>query len=216
VGLKRGVMFTGIIDHCGEILAIEQNTTQISLTVRSKFDDLLLGESIAIDGVCLTVTYFQNNTFKVELSPETMYLTFARNYQPNLLVNLERALRLSDRLGGHFVTGHVDGVCEVEHIQAHGEFKEIIFKGIKKSFKPFLVRKGSVAINGVSLTINAVAKDNFSTMLIPHTLQQTTLSQLKVGHNVNIEFDYLAKLVFNQLKGEQNEKYLSGDYRRGA
>src|SRR5262249_18310924 len=113
-------------------------------------------------------------------------------------VNLERSLRLMDRLGGHFVTGHIDGLCHLTHRIPHQEFVEMQFTIAPGSHR-FLVKKGSVAINGVSLTINEVFENGFSVMLIPHTLARTNLDSLVVGDRVNIEFDYLAKLVVNQL-----------------
>jgi riboflavin synthase len=192
-------MFTGIVDHCGQISSIEKNDTKYSVAITSDFSDLELGESIAIDGACLTVVSFANRQFTVELSPETMRLTTAGQYKEKGMVNLERSLRLSDRLSGHFVTGHVDGVCRVHAIQAHNEFLEIAFKDIDQEHRPFLVKKGSVAINGVSLTLNEVSEEGFKIMLIPHTLQRTNLAHLQVGECVNVEYDYLAKLVCKQI-----------------
>lgn len=199
-------MFTGIVDHCGQIAKIEPYENHCCLTIASHFNDLVLGESIAIDGACLTVTEHNNSQFTVQLSPETMRLTTASHYQVGTSLNLERSLRLSDRLGGHFVTGHVDGLCEIKAIICQQEFTEIQFHKVLAEHKNLLVKKGSVAINGVSLTINEVTTDGFAVMLIPHTLEITNLSGLKVGHQVNVEYDYLAKLIQNQINRDAYEK----------
>lgn len=192
-------MFTGIIDHCGQIKAIKKADDYFQLTIASQFSDLSIGESIAIDGACLTVTSYSDGLFTVDLSKETVRLTTAAFYEPLMTVNLERALTLTDRLGGHFVTGHVDGMGRVSHIKELAEFKEYVFDEISPDFRYYLVKKGSIAVNGVSLTINEVEKNYFTVMLIPHTLERTNLSQLLVGDKINLEFDYLAKLVRNQL-----------------
>jgi riboflavin synthase len=191
-------MFSGIVDHCGQIKEIVQSDKSFRITISSEFSDLNLGESIAIDGACLTVTSINGKNFTVELSPETRNLTIARYYKEEVAVNLERSLRLIDRLGGHFVTGHVDGTCRIKLIQKHDDFMEIHFDSFPAKFNSYLVKKGSIAINGVSLTLNEIEENSFKVMLIPHTLQVSNLSTLTVGDPVNIEFDYLAKLVINQ------------------
>jgi riboflavin synthase len=192
-------MFTGIVDHCGHVVAIEQGAKNFRVTIKTEFSDFALGESIAIDGACLTVISIADNNVTVELSPETMRLTTARNYKEGVKVNLERSLKVNDRFGGHFVTGHVDGTCRVGLISDHGEFIEIEFDDFSPSFESYLVKKGCIAVNGVSLTLNDVDENCFRVMLIPHTLQITNLATLKTGDSVNLEFDYLAKLVINQM-----------------
>lgn len=196
-------MFTGIIDHCGQIKNIEiRADNYLQFTIKSDFEDLKLGESIAIDGICLTVTSHQQGCFTVDLSSETIDLTLAAHYAVGDTVNLERALRLTDRLGGHFVTGHVDALAQVSKILPGDGFLEIYVNQIKDG-SSFLVKKGSIAINGVSLTINEVIGQQFKIMLIPHTLSITNLSHLKEGSFVNLEYDYLAKLVINQMQREK-------------
>lgn len=200
-------MFTGIIDHYGYIKKIEKIPSGIRLTIGSTFNEIIIGESIAVDGVCLTVTEYKANEFAVDISPETLQLSLIRHYCVNDKVNLERSLRLSDRLSGHFVTGHTDGLAVLQEIIAKDEFKEYIFKPTNTDFVSFLTKKGSVALNGVSLTLNEVNMDYFSVMLIPHTLTITNLSSLEVGDVVNIEYDYLAKILYNQLTVMKHEKF---------
>jgi len=194
-------MFTGLIHHCGRIEKIEPLATGIRLMIETQFEDLELGESIAVDGACLTVTELKPKRFTVELSTETLDLTIAQKYIPQQLVNLERALSLSDRLGGHFVTGHVDQTAEIGNITKHDEFYEYVIQGLKSENQNLLVTKGSITVNGVSLTVNKITNQGCHLMLIPHTLAQTNLKQLKVEDKVNIEFDLLAKLIAQQIRG---------------
>jgi riboflavin synthase len=186
-------MFTGIIDHCGTIIQIDPQRIQIECA----FQQLELGESIAIDGICLTIDGIQGSLFSSDISPETMAVTTARQFKPLQKVNLERALQPSSRLGGHFVLGHVDQVAHLVLIRPEGEFIEMQFSGLDKKY---LISKGSIAINGVSLTINALTENGFSVMLIPHTLERTNLSVLHINDVVNIEFDMMAKMVVEQCQ----------------
>ncbi|OGT40982.1 MAG: riboflavin synthase subunit alpha [Gammaproteobacteria bacterium RIFCSPHIGHO2_12_FULL_40_19] len=188
-------MFTGIVDHCGAITAISRGSNAIRLSISTQFNDLTLGESICVDGVCLTVTNTDLTYFECDLSPETLHLTLAKNYSVGDSVNLERSMRISDRLGGHIVTGHVDGVLRIKTVEMQNEFVCCEFFEINASHHLLLTPKGSVCINGVSLTINSVDPQYFSVMLIPHTLQRTNLHRLKINDCVNVEYDYLAKLV---------------------
>lgn len=193
-------MFTGLVDHCDEVLDCVPAKGGLQLAIRTQFADLALGESIAVDGICLTVSALGAHQFHCELSPETLRLTTASQWQNGTRLNLERALRPMDRLGGHFVTGHIDQVAQLAHREAQADFVMLRFTDIAPAAQPLLVTKGSVAVNGVSLTINAVNAHGFDVMLIPHTLQHTNLAQLMPGRRVNLEFDLLAKLVANQLQ----------------
>jgi riboflavin synthase len=189
-------MFTGIVDHCGEIISREG----ISVKIKTHFKDLKLGESIAIDGICLTVTETSSDYFCCEVSPETDRLTTSKNFKIKNKVNLERALLATDRLGGHIVMGHVDTMTYLSSKEQQGDFWKMRFSGIDKNGLSYFVKKGSVAVNGVSLTINEVCKDGFEVMLIPHTLLRTNLGNLEVNNSVNIEYDYFARYMINYLE----------------
>jgi len=191
-------MFTGIIDHCGTISDIVRRDKSLCLSIACQFDDLQMGESIAVDGICLTVIEPQPKQFLCEISPETLALTTAQFFQSGRRVNLERALRPADRFGGHFVMGHIDLHCQVAQMLPQDGFINCHFSGLGELARPFLARKACIAINGVSLTINTVAADGFTVMLIPHTLARTNLSDLTVGDKVNIEVDYLARFVLER------------------
>jgi len=189
---EGGDMFTGIVDHCGCVRDLQKIASGLRITIETQFCDFALGESIAVDGVCLTLVEFSDSLIHFEISPETIEKTTAAAWQKNSRVNLERALRVGDRLGGHFVLGHVDTCVTVSEIKDQENYREMFF-AVENT--RYLVPKGSVAINGVSLTINEVFKNSFSVMLIPHTQDRTNLADLKVNDFVNIEFDYLVKAV---------------------
>lgn len=190
-------MFTGIIDHVGTLTIIQHTATGLRLQLQTNFYDLTLGESISVDGICLTVSDIKEYSFYCDISPETLSVTTAANFREGQKVNLERALLPSDRLGGHFVLGHVDKIAMVKSRQEQPEYVTFSFGDFTTAEQLLLVNKGSITINGVSLTINSVAKGEFQVMLVPHTLQKTNLQGLQVGDSVNIEFDYLAKIVRN-------------------
>jgi riboflavin synthase len=199
---ENDIMFTGIIDHCGVITEIEKKQQAYQLKIQTNFTDLILGESIAVEGVCLTVTDTEKNSFFCDISPETLRVTSADNFKTNRQVNLERALQLNSRLGGHMVAGHIDQTAKIESISQINEFTQLVCSDILPENMPYLIKKGSIAINGVSLTINEVTSNGFTVMLIPHTLTITTLSELKTNETINIEFDMIAKMIF-----EQTQKY---------
>lgn len=197
-------MFTGIVHHCGKILSITETPNSAIFCIETLFEDLAIGESIAVNGSCLTVTKLEPHCFFAELSPETMAVTIAGNCVVGELVNLERAMTLTDRLGGHLVSGHVDQTLTVSAIKTLDEFVEIHFSGVRYQDQGYLIPKGSVAINGVSLTVNTISDRAFSVMLIPHTWQHTNLSHLSVAKRVNVEFDLIAKVI-----GRVTQEYLN-------
>lgn len=201
-GLRLGetTMFTGIVDHTGCIQSIETLANGLCFKITTKFTRLTLGESIAVDGVCLTVTDQHQGEFCCDVSPETLSLTTLGDYKIGDRVNLERALAVGDRMGGHYVTGHVDGKLRMINARRHAQYLEIGFSGFTQNQLAYLVPKGSVTINGVSLTINRVEKGALSVMLIPHTYDITNLCHLTQGAYVNVEYDYYAKTIAHQLK----------------
>lgn len=197
-------MFTGIIDHFGIIQKMLFGEKSIRIEISCDFIDLIEGESIAVNGICLTAIAPEQKLFLADVSPETFKLTNAKYWHEGSRVNLERSLRLSDRLGGHFVMGHVDKVCQLSQKIPAADFTTMIFSGLTNSDKSFLVKKGSVCVNGISLTINEVTADNFQVMIIPHTAQRTNLHLVEVGDYVNIEFDWLARITVNWLQQRES------------
>ena len=193
-------MFTGCIDHCGHLVQIENLPSGKRFHIASRFEDLKLGESIAINGVCLSVVQIKADEFLVDVSPETLKVAEFSALLPGCLVNLERSMVLNERLNGHFVLGHVDATAILTQITAYHDFMEYSFECQDPQAQLFLVKKGCVAINGVSLTLNQVHDNRFTVMLIPDTLAKTNLSALRPLDHVTIEYDYLAKLTFNQNK----------------
>lgn len=166
-------------------------------TVNLDLSDVKIGDSIAVNGICLTVTALHPSQFTVAVSQETLNCTYGLD-QFGYSVNLEKAMRLSDRLGGHLVSGHVDAIGTVIKFEPIGECFQLIIQA-PQPVLPYLARKGSIAVNGVSLTINAIEEDRFSINLIPHTLANTTLNKLSPGMRVNLETDMLARYVARLL-----------------
>jgi len=189
-------MFTGLIEDLGSLRDIHTGADQARLTVATGLPmaELTLGESIAVNGVCLTVTSFGDGVFSADVSPETMACTSLGNLARGARVNLERALRLSDRLGGHLVTGHVDGQGRIVERRKDGNAWRFKFQADADVIS-FLVAKGSVTIDGISLTVNEVSDDAFSLAIIPLTLSKTTLQDRNVGDVVNVETDLIGKYV---------------------
>lgn len=189
-------MFTGLIEDLGTVRELRQGSAGARLTVATAIpmDELKLGESIAVNGICLTVTSFGGGSFTADVSPETLDRSNLSALLPGSRVNLERALRLGDRLGGHWVSGHVDAVGILEQLQRDGNAWRLGFR-LPAEISRYLVEKGSVAIDGISLTVNSVCAETFSVAIIPHTLALTTLKEAKVGAQVNIETDILGKYV---------------------
>lgn len=195
-------MFTGIIDHFGFLTKCEETRQSRVLQFSSKFESFSPGESISVNGACLTVTRYDRDSFSVDVSSETLNLTNLANLKIGDPVNFERALRLGDRLGGHMVSGHVDSTATILAVENEGEYRKLAFTRIPEQSRKFLIKKGSIAVNGVSLTINQVnrATGDFEVMLIPHTLERTNLSGLKAGAIVNLEFDATVKTILERVE----------------
>jgi riboflavin synthase len=192
-------MFTGIIESLGKIIAIQKNGNRFVLTIQSHFKNLKLGESIAVEGVCLTLVQQKKGQFQVELGQETLRKTTLKNLKIDSMVNLERALRLKDRLGGHYVQGHIDGVGKILSIHPEKNSKIFTFS-YPKSMGAYLIPKGSIAIDGISLTIVKVTSEIFTSSILSYTEKNTSLKNKKVGDFVNLEADLFAKIVEKQLK----------------
>lgn len=191
-------MFTGIISAIGSITQATPLETGLRLTIQAPtldLSDVALGDSIAHNGVCLTVISKEGATYQVDVSRETLDCTVGLNGAGGAgELNLEKALRLSDRLGGHLVAGHVDGVGEVIRLAPVGESHELVIRAPQELAKT-IASKGSITVNGVSLTTNRITNADFSINLIPHTMAMTTLHHLRVGSRVNLEVDLIARYV---------------------
>jgi riboflavin synthase len=191
-------VFTGLVQALGRIERVDREGAGTRFTIawdgRPEDDPLELGESVAVNGCCLTVVAVDGGRFEVQAGPETLLRTNLGARRAGDRVNLERALRVGDRLGGHFVQGHVDTTAALRQRRPEGEWEFLAF-AIDPAWTPLMVPKGSIAVDGVSLTLVDVDADGFSVMLIPHTLAVTTLGLIRPGDAVNIEADMLAKHV---------------------
>lgn len=188
-------MFTGIIQSTGKIESITPAGEDLKLNIQVgslDMSDVQIGDSIAVNGVCLTAVTFDATHFEVHVSKETLNCTVGLDSMRE--VNLEKALRLSDRLGGHLVSGHVDGVGQVVRFEPAGDCWLLMVRA-PHALSRYVAVKGSIAIDGVSLTVNTVEQDTFSMNLIPHTIENTTLKHLGIGSRVNLEVDLIARYV---------------------
>lgn len=196
-------MFTGIIEATGHIATTTQTSGDISLTINSAtldLSDVKVGDSIAVNGVCLTATSINIPQFTVDVSKETLNVTTGLDQKKP--VNLEKALTLQDRLGGHLVSGHVDGVGEVVQFEPVHDCWLLAIKA-PHALSKYIARKGSICVNGVSLTVNAIEHDVFTTNIIPHTIEKTTLGTLEQGSHVNLEIDLIARYVERMQQWEE-------------
>jgi riboflavin synthase len=199
-------MFTGIIENKGRFLRVEYQGQKKRLTLELPMNltEVQLGDSININGVCLTIVEKGGQTIQLDLSPETLQKTVLGGLKEGDKVNLERALRLTDRLGGHIVTGHIDGIGII--VEKRKEMDFLNFKiRIPKSISKYVVQKGSIAIDGISLTVNESQGEDIQLSLIPYTLEKTTLMDKKVGDQVNVESDVLGKYVEKLLDREDRK-----------
>ena len=188
-------MFTGIIQAVGHIDSVTQMGDDVKLSVQAAnlgLDELIAGDSIAVNGVCLTVAQLSKTHFQAHVSKETLNVTEGLNSKNS--VNLEKALRLNDRLGGHLVSGHVDGIGQVLRFEQAGDCWLLTVRAPHQISK-YIAKKGSICVNGVSLTVNTILHDTFTMNIIPHTLENTTFKYLKVSNLVNLEIDQIARYV---------------------
>jgi riboflavin synthase len=188
-------MFTGIIQAVGKIETITKVGPDLKLSIWAHnlgLDDVKIGDSIAVNGVCLTVIHLNKTHFEVQVSKETIDVTTSLSSKQ--AVNLEKALRLQDRLGGHLVSGHVDGVGQVVQFETLGDCW-LLAIAAPNAISKYIAKKGSISVNGVSLTVNSIQGDTFTMNIIPHTLENTMFKNLKVGSDVNLEIDQIARYI---------------------
>ena len=206
-------MFTGIILGKGKIVEKRSSGSGMVFSLEPDFDltDPEEGESIAVNGVCLTAKNIRARRFTVDVSPESLARTNLGKLSVGSKVNLERALRLSDRLGGHMVSGHVDAISTVVERRSKGDFVQFTF-GIAAGLAKYIIEKGSIAIDGTSLTVNSCDDKTFSIVVIPHTLEVTLLGTVREGDSVNIEVDLIGKYVEKMLQAEpdNSDKFHGG------
>ena len=199
-------MFTGLVESLGEIRDVIVAGDGTDLVVAAGIgSELTVGESVAVNGACLTVVERGRDTFRFQAGPETLRRTNLGQLRVGDRVNLERSVRLGDRLGGHIVQGHIDGLGKIADRQRAGEWETVWF-ACPAELALQMVRKGSIAVDGVSLTLVEVLADRFSVALIPHTLVQTTLGFKKVGDAVNLETDIIAKYVGKEVEGYKSSQ----------
>lgn len=200
-------MFTGIIEEIGTISAVRRNPLEAKLTIFAEkiFSDLKIGDSVAVNGVCLTASEISGNTFTADVMNETFHRSSLSELKSGSHVNLERAMASDGRFGGHIVAGHVDGTGIITNIKKDDNAVWYTISA-DSSIMKYIIEKGSVAIDGISLTVAEVLKDSFSVSVIPHTAKETILSQKKLGDTVNLENDLVGKYVEKLLNFNHDEK----------
>ena len=194
-------MFTGLIEAVCTVMSVRrsENTMQLSIDLGGLASDGRIGDSIAINGACLTIAKLEGGLATFELSGETLAKSTLGKLKPSAQVNVERAIRAADRFGGHFVQGHIDGIATIKAIDKHGQFADMKFAAGPGLLNAMVV-KGSVAVDGISLTIASIDQNSFTVALIPETLNKTTLSRVKISCEVNIETDIIVKTIKTQLE----------------
>lgn len=192
-------MFTGLVETTGTIKTIERRASSAILTIEPSGVPARIGDSVAVNGICLTVTKISKGLFSFDVSNETIKKTTIGDWKAGQLVNLETSLKAGDEIGGHFVSGHVDEVGSVSSVKKEGQDSRYKIK-MSKDFVKYLVPQGSVGVDGISLTVAAIGADHFEIVIIPHTLKMTNMKNFKVGTKVNLEADMLGKYVVGYLQ----------------
>lgn len=199
-------MFTGLVEELGKVKTIEKGAKSVRITIAAKkvLEDVKLGDSIAVNGTCLTAVDFDSTYFTADVMPETVNKTVLAHLRPGDLVNLERTLRLGDRFGGHMVSGHVDSVGKII-AKDQNDIAIIVKISVTPETNRYIIKKGSIAIDGISLTVVEATDTWFSVSLIPHTAKMTTLGYKRVGDSVNLETDIIGKYVEKLLMPKSSE-----------
>ena len=192
-------MFTGLVEEVGKVVSLKKSPEGALLTVETSLGDIKIGDSVAVNGACLTVVDIDQQRVSFELSPETLKRTNLGLLKTGDFVNLERALRVGDRLGGHIVQGHVDFTARITSFKNLGKHRELVIE-IPTGWEKYFVEKGSIALDGISLTVNTVQGNKISINIIPHTYKHTNLKYKKVGDLLNVETDIVGKYVINYLE----------------
>ena len=198
-------MFTGIIEAIGSIQSITnlgEDSRYVFNTGKLSLDDMQLGDSIAVNGCCLTIIEKTENSFSADLSKETLAVTGFQYLETDSHINLERAMQLSDRINGHLVSGHIDGMASIISMNEEGRSIQYDFR-VPNVLMKYISQKGSVTVDGVSLTVNSVSDEQFSVNIIPHTLQETIFQHYQIGSHVNIEVDMMARYLEQLIKHDK-------------
>tara|TARA_B100001250_G_C19555168_1_gene680801 strand:+ start:162 stop:773 length:612 start_codon:yes stop_codon:yes gene_type:complete len=202
-------MFTGIIEGLGKIIDLDDTIGDVSISIKTDLSlrTTKIGDSICCSGICLTALEIKKNIFKVELSRETLNVTTAKKWKIGTMLNLELSLNLGEKIGGHILSGHIDGIAYLTNKKNDKGSKILDFK-VSKDILKYIVKKGSIAIDGISLTINSVHKNSFSVNIISHTLKETAIKNININDKVNIEVDSMARYAVhsteNYLKSIKN------------
>ena len=204
-------MFTGIVEEIGIVKSVQSKV--ITIEANKIFDDLHLGDSVAVNGTCLTVSSFDNKIFNADVTQETLNRTNLGSLKNGSRVNLERAMTLSGRFGGHIVSGHIDGVGSIKSMKKDDN-AIILTIEVPRQLMKYIVEKGSVAVDGISLTVASLTDNSFSIAVIPHTLKETVLYYKKEGDKVNIENDVIGKYVERLLTFKEDDKENSNDSKK--
>ncbi len=207
-------MFTGIIEDRGIISDVYFSGSYARISVKTKVvsEGVNIGDSIAVNGICLTVTDLTKDSFFADISEETLKVTTAKSFKKSQIVNIERAVRLSDRLSGHIVTGHIDTCGIINEKKGDRNFYVFSINIDKPEMLKYVIHKGSIAIDGISLTVNEIFKNYIRLNIIPHTLKKTNLEFLKVGDRVNIEFDIIGKYIERLINYRENLKDITEEF----
>lgn len=205
-------MFTGLIEEIGTLLRVDRQ--KLTIDAHKVLENTQRGDSIAVNGICLTVIQLSSHQFNADLSQETLQRTGLHQARIGERVNLERALQVGDRLGGHYVLGHVDGIARVMEIRSEGNGKRLVLR-VPTELLPYLPTKGSVSLDGISLTIADQTKDTIAIAVIPETWRNTTLAHKRIGSSMNIEIDPLARYVNQESRLERNARTKSLLYENG-